>query len=158
MKSLLEKFYNAYKGPASVGRYDTRNIDVEIFLNPSSRELLRDVQEDARAYLAPSGDLYVATASSYGGEVIHADLLNLIPEVVPPSYIKTPGAFTKYIADADMLGVCMVRNGLRNEFLIAESYLPEHAEAAAEALDDLFKRASSKNPSIIFSKKVKDLI
>lgn len=157
MKSLLEKFYTAYKGPAFVGRYDARDIDLEIFLNPSSKELLRDIEDDARAYLRGNGDLFVASSTT-GGEVIHADLLALLRNEVPPAFIKKAGAFTQYLAQADSLGICLVRVGESNTFKLAESYLPEEAEAASDELDSLFDRASLKNPGITFSKEVKELI
>lgn len=158
-QSLLEKFFTAYKGPTTAS--EQRMVDQEIFQNPSKKELLRDIEPDARAFLAPSGNLYVASSREGSNGIIHADLLDILGlgrGVVPPAYTKTEGEFSMLLAYADQLGVCLVRRGSTNEFMLAESYVDEDAQEAAEGILSLFDRAKLKNPSIEFMLEAKPLV
>lgn len=157
-KSLLEKFFNAYKD-----RYDEIGyfIDQEIFVNPSSKELARDIEEDARAYLAADGNLYVTTAREGSRGIIHMDLLFLLGNDIAPETLKEPeGAYVEpdRVQHADTLGICMVRSETTNKFELAEAYLPKATvDNAIEPILRLFDKAKLKNPNIEFSTKVKYL-
>ncbi len=146
MYIIKENFYDSFSQVMPV----TRNyVSTEIFLNPTSKEL-SDAGYDCRGYMSIRGDIYIASRIPGQNELIHADLLNLLPKVVPSAFRNNGGAFTGMLEDALKYGVCIQRIGRTNRFRLAESYMEEDIADNIEAIQELLTKAQRKNPSLKF--------
>jgi len=157
-QAFFENFFNSFSQTGPVSGY---HIECEVFMNPTSREL-RDAGAECRGYLSPRGDLYVASrpsAASSGsfakrrkaGEIIHADLLELLgSKVVPARLTQNEGEFSELLDMVTALGICVMRVGNSPSFICAESYMDEDIEENHAEIEALFAKASQKNPSLTF--------
>jgi len=146
MYILKENFYDSFSQIMPISR---NYVSTEIFLNPTLTEL-KDAGPDCRGYVSIRGDIYIASRDPRKPELIHADLLDLLPKVVPNALRYTEGGFTEMLDDVLKYGICIQRIGRSNKFRLAESYIEDDVFANMHDIQTLLEKAKRKNPSLNF--------
>jgi antitoxin component YwqK of YwqJK toxin-antitoxin module len=136
--------------------------DFSIFINPSTRELSKDVPDGARGYLDTKGNLYVEgldANKNWGmSQIIHQNFLTYLykSDKITKSLkgklkeLVDSGNFSddNFLEDCLEYGLCVVREGKSNVFAIAESYdwnVVMEEEEIQESINTLFSIAKEKN-------------
>jgi len=152
MINLPEKWFSSYKGNLPYQKY--KNTTIEIFVNPTKKEMSSEVVNGARGYIDPYGNLFLEGSNnpSAYSEVIHADLLKILTSKnVPNELLKGDDFDNELLLNrADELGVCVQRAWISNDIYIAESYHSMDIKDSREELKTLLQRAKENNPLLNF--------
>lgn len=155
MKDINEKYYTTYKGKP----WGTKEVLIDIFVNPSIKEWNTEVVHGGRGYIDKYGNLYIEGLTetdehlepSVGSRVIHVALLRILGDIVPKQLLKNDDFDElENLEKVDKLGVCVIRKGNSNKLYLAESYLEDDVEDLEYLIDELLEKARATNPNLKF--------
>lgn len=161
---LFEKYITYYYNKRSNRHAHINPVEMTVFLNPSVKEIQKNLISGARGYIDYKGNLYiqgVEDKSNVSGSMgIHFDLFDALMKEKTVSGKVKKSLFTvmedefqtkKNLKECDVLGLAVQRSESRpKEIYLSESYWDEDVVEFESTIISVLNKAQELNPSFIF--------